>query len=1022
APPPEAAPPPAAPRPVFPVTDHGVPVNSLARTLWKLEDDVGHSRLVTRTMNADVIGIENHLGAGPMALKSELPPVPLSQIAGWRFRLKLTPTARLNFHYSLGRMDKKGKFTPTRKCFYQITGTDFTQGEYTRTGKSALAPDRRFDPPGKGWRVETVWIPSRLRTGTAGDRNTYVRVEGFGNFQPSYFMAGLKGNFPGDSYAVRQFTPIFYGPPELALPPKGPQPARFVLRSANGGGILCETPSLAEIGKALLKASKPGLNSAWFQVRDASDNGFSHTLRWIQLPDTPEWGLNWDPERPGAVQLRSKAPYPDPRFARARVVLAGKPLPLERENREVARALVPRSPEFAKTKSPTLTFTVNLGADDKPVALAWADSPNNDPPALLGLTGASPLCLTWENRTYPPALAGPDPTRHIVRSFDPIQGAYLQVRNRALDQRLRTVFTLGFPLSRFPLMQFRYRASDMVHVTAAFRGGYYIRLGDDYSAAIAVREGKDLARDDVWHTWLGFVTDGFALQPFSTARFQPASVTLGSAGSPDQTGRYSTWNLDDFVFGPAVRSAEQLVFTPRYYDPDGVKTVSAAVIKGDQPFFERSPAERNAVKWSNHAVGQAIKPDLTGLSDGIHHVVLRAVDTRGDVSNVTDLPFLLDTKPLAPSVAVQPMANPAGNGVQLRIAFANGGGAPWQIGQAKFFVAGKQQKIPAWTNLFVHSATQDTLILNYPFLFRKQLDNAKDGDVFEFAVDNILDGAGNATPRVTAPLRVNYKTDKTGPAWYTLKFDKNVHWFFNWDGAYDHTAAFSVGRNNQRQIVHQPNESAYFRTATYYSTGDAYRSVSWQPAVHPWLSFRMRIPKYRSRTQLSVVLDTTQGTYTLSLKSPSKAKNELNRSRTIKWFGNKWVRLSFNVRNMLRAAGVSDANIRKLTVKTLYFRRRNSRHAELLDLDDVFLSSAAAGPGRDRLQWTAYDASGVAGLEAICYDGKDKELWRRQFSGRSADFSGLRKRAKPDTWLLCRARDKAGNLSVPFWMPFPNSD
>ena len=53
-----------------------------------------------------------------------------------------------------------------------------------------------------------------------------------------------------------------------------------------------------------------------------------------------------------------------------------------------------------------------------------------------------------------------------------------------------------------------------------------------------------------------------------------------------------------------------------------------------------------------------------------------------------------------------------------------------------------------------------------------------------------------------------------------------------------------------------------------------------------------------------------------------------------------------------------------------------------------------------------------------CVDAADKVLWTDALPRTGADLNTLRAKMTGDhAWLRCRARDQAGNLSVPFWMP-----
>ncbi|MBN2451935.1 MAG: hypothetical protein JXR77_16225, partial [Lentisphaeria bacterium] len=234
--------PPADESPRWRVTDRGFPVDNLDPAYWNVTDPVGHARLLPSRMNAASLRVVNRLGSGNMLAGSSLPPVPLAQLAGWRFRLKRSPGACLNLHYSLGAVDAKGNYKPSRFCFHRISGDAFSEGEFTLTGQTEVPPVDNVDRSGGHWETVTAWIPTRVRSGDDAGKGTMVRLEGIGNRQPSPILCGVGGNQPGDSYAIRQLTPIFYGPPQIALGEDTP-PLHLSILDRPSGNLLGTAPA-----------------------------------------------------------------------------------------------------------------------------------------------------------------------------------------------------------------------------------------------------------------------------------------------------------------------------------------------------------------------------------------------------------------------------------------------------------------------------------------------------------------------------------------------------------------------------------------------------------------------------------------------------------------------------------------------------------------------------------------------------------------------------------------------------------
>ncbi|MCK5803762.1 MAG: hypothetical protein KAI66_13055 [Lentisphaeria bacterium] len=1005
----EEEPPPAL------VTVEGQPFDSLASDFWKLSDPVAHSQLRHVRDHASATGVVNRLGSGNMLMTPVFDAaLPLHRVAGWRFLVKRTPTALFNLHYSLGRVVEDGKYVPVKHCFHQLSGTGFGEGGYVCTGRTTVPGSPSLAPEdwSRGWHQVEAWIPSQLRSATDESSGLLVRLEGFGNMQPNDIMCGVKGNQSGDGYMIRQLTPVFYGRPHLAFTSE--TPLRLTLRHSLLGPRRYVGNSERELLKALVDMTETGLNTAWLRVEHGGGRGISRELAWIKLPERPQISAAWDSSEDGVLRLEPTCNYPDPRLFSATVECEGKKLPLDTGEGEIRTARLPRS--AAADPSAAILLTVNDGVAAREVTLNPAARPVNDRPVLLALEGIKTFVGNFENGAPSRLSMSSDGRLRVVD--DPTQGRCLLVRNTAPSQRLSSSFTTDFSIAENPLFLFRYQASDMTHLTMAFKNYHYVRLGDDYAPAAKVRFAHDLEMDKSWHTWLGFVSDAFTREPLSLARFTPGGFTLGSSGSPDQTGRFSSWHVDDLVFGPAIREASQLTVTPTFYDRDGVAKVWSCLSVGETPYSDLDEASCEKLAWRLHSNGTPMEPVLEKTPDGVHHFLFRAADTRGVESSVTDIPFLLDRLPLEPSVAFGRYSNPSSNGTQFTVSCQNHGAAPWAIGKTAFLVGKTPVKLSQWTNLFRHSTGVDKLTLNYPFILRSYLDKGKDGDVFDFVVSNIVDGAGNGVTPVKIPVKIDYASDKVGPAWYSLRMGSSVHWFWNWDGYRSKQNAFTTGSYQAVAAIHRVGQSGYLRQLTYRSNGDLSRSVAWAPSKHPWLSFRLRRPNYRRRTTLHVYLTTTsKKTYTLSLGKPRAAGAELNRTRTIAWTANKWQSFNFNVRDLLLASGVAAKTVNAMTIQTISFVRRGAKNQTPLHLDDFFVHGAPTSKSGDTMTWTAYDASGVAGLEMTAFSAGNKQIWQQFETSPSIHLAPLRAKVKGCCWVQCRARDKAGKLSVPFWLP-----
>ncbi|MBO4344726.1 MAG: hypothetical protein J5833_03155, partial [Victivallales bacterium] len=672
-------------------------------------------------------------------------------------------------------------------------------------------------------------------------------------------------------------------------------------------------------------------------------------------------------------------------------------------------------------------FTVKCGDDTRTVALDTnAKERLNRGPVLMNVEGLTPFCLTFEDGFRAPLSGRPD-RRLRAGHGDGLQGEYLSVRNNKYGQALRHSYSLSFSVANYPVAQFRYRAFDMDHVTMYFSNGQATRLSeDDLGRAINVRHGTLLTRDEKWNTWTGMVSDSFVSNDYNVNRFVTGAVSIGSFGSPDQTGAHSRLDMDDFTFGPAVKSAEQLQFTPKYYDEDGVATVRVALLPGAASAYDTKQEILDSLQWKEYKPGEKVLPAITdAFPAGVSHVVMTAVDSKGNRSSYFDVPFLLDRSQPTASASIVATSDPRMNGTQLNVSFNSSGDSPLVVEKAKFFVNGKETAFSTWTNQFIHSQAADTLVLNYPLIYRDYLDDAKNGDEMVFEADNLIDGAGNTQARFKYAFKVDYATDKEGPAWYDTKFGSSVNFNFNWDG-HRQGQEFSQGQNNAIGVSHSKGTSPFLVNHSYYSTGDLSHAVNWSVSRFPFVSFRATTSTARPSAAIHLILTATNGkVYSISLVKPGNAATELNRTQTFTWKNGVWMNFSFNVKDLMLRAGIPQAEVDATSFNSINFQRRGLQHSDTLFLDDFFIHGMPEAGKPDVLEWHAFDASGVASLDATCVDfateGDNvtaKDEWTHSFTAKhSADLNELRAKFKGLRWFRCQAKDKAGKLSVPFWMP-----
>ena len=998
-----------APKPPAPIDydvyAEGFPVDACNSILWNYRDSVNQGTVLK---GENAIGLKSGLGGGFMQLNATLAPIPLPKVAGWRFQVKRTALARFNFYYRLVTLNQEKKFVATRNLFHCISGDEFSENNWLMTGKTEVAPVEKVDlASDDGWQEITVWIPARIRR--RYDKDTFVQVGGLGLEQTDAMVNGIAGNGPGETYAIRDLRPVFLGVPVLT----------------GGGEVAIDGDFSADMtasNEKLKAASKEGLNTVTLALRKDGKTA-SRALTWIQA-GPPEYTVDWDKTQEDTFILKPTADYFNPAFVGTQIQTASEKSIPKYGNDDSLTVVLPFTEAVQKELTAgKLSVKVKMGDNTQEFALdANAPTRLNGGPRLLAIDGITPFCLTFENGLAEPYRADKSGTRRSIGLNDATQGSFLSVQNTASGQTLRSSYSFPMPVSSYPVAQFRYRAWDMAYISMYFENGHTTRLtSSDHPSAVGVRHGTDFVMDEKWHTWTGLTSDSFTSSAYNTARFKPGALRLASVSSSDQTGRFSHLDLDDFTFGPAVSTNAQLAFTPKYYDADGVATIRAAILPGNASAYDTSADALDKLQWREYKPGEKITPEFPkDLQDGVSHVVFQATDAKGNRSHYMDVPFLLDRTPLACSYAIRASNEPEKNRTEMLITLNNQGGAPWSIDEAKFFIAGKQEQLIYWTDRFVHSQTADSLVLNHPLLFMSQLDASNDGDTMLFEIDNIKDGAGNTTPRFQATFKVDYKSDKVGPAWFYTTPCPSINWFFNWDGNKNTTTQLSPGQYNALDISRPLGGSPFLLHYSYYATADLVQSVKWNPNQFPCISFRAATSSPRNGMVIRLVLTAAdKRAWNISLTTPGTAGDELNKTETFKWENGKWIRFSFNIKELLLKAGLTQEQLEKVEFTSINFQRRGLHHRDNIFLDDLFIHGMPADATKpDDFVWYAYDASGVASLEATAVNAEDKDEWTHSFTTlHHANLNDLRAKFKGQKWFRCHAKDKAGNLSAPFWLP-----
>jgi hypothetical protein len=767
--------------------------------------------------------------------------------------------------------------------------------------------------------------------------------------------------------------------------------------------------SVSEAQDWLRRFSRDGVNSVWL---GATSGGALRRgeLGWIQLPSRPSLSCGWSATEPGAVVLKSSVPYPDRRFAFATLKIGDAAVPLASVSHDTRTGLVPRTEKLGKADLPALSLRVNVGQEEYPFSLAWQDARAPEPPVLLRLEGLTPFFENLESRTWG-RLTAPGPGLAAIRDFDPVQGSYLEVRNRELGNRLKTVFRAGLSLADYPIFRFRYRAQGMVRISLGLQNAGTVKLSEDYGGARSVAYAPGFELDGQWHTWWGRVSDAVSQSEMDLRMFVVEQIAFGSYHGVDQTGRFSRWDVDDLAVGPAVSRAEQLAFTPEYFDFDGVRAVFWAVVPQSG-----AAGTRPEPVWRSISNGRGTVPDIEHLEDGIHGLLLKAVDNAGLESAVTEIPFILDRKPVTVTHAFEESTEPLSNGTLLRIRFQTGQGVPLALEDLQIKWNDKPAVVAPFLSRFSHAPSEDVLVLNWPYVFRAPLDKMPDGGRANIVVANIRDGAGNRAADCAIPLVMDYSKDRTPPTVLATKYPTNVFLATAWDARANERVYFEPYAGDpapalQRQKGEEPYLAARVRGKE--KAGGLmlkFADPKWGLTRHPFLSFRMRRPAMTAgeATRIAVAVELSNDQkYSIPLTRPEAGTNTVNLPAPLPWQSNQWQSVTLDLVDLLKPK-LAEKVLQTAEVKVLYFQCENAPENMPFDLQSLFVCSK--WKPEDVIRMDAYDASGIDG---IVLEGGVR------IGGTEMAPAASAANAPPGGWRELRVRDKAGNVSLPVRVPVP---
>ncbi len=994
------------------------PAEALLPEHWHADDETGRTRLAWSNpeQGRPQFTATTTLGGGEMFTRATWPLVRHEDLAGWTFQIKRTAQAQFNFHYALGTVNEKGEFERKARLFHQISGDDFSQGDFLRTGSTTAPGDTA---PGENWTESepwtdiTVWAPTRAEAGLAGEQDLWVRVEGFGNKQPSRILQGLHGNGPGEAYAVRAFSEIRTHPPKIegTLPESG-------LAVADISTVRPRPDAPGANREALQTAIHSVTNSGLVRLalEDPEQNGaILHDWRWIRAPALSDLKLaaQWHPEKAETVRIEHMADWPDRRFQSAALRIAGATLDTWQEGIGALAALVPRQAALGSDTVDTVPVELQIGDETFAFDLPWADLAVAAPPALQKIGGSIEFFEGFETRSFPDTLAQA-PDRMRIETLDPEQGSFLRVFNPGRQQRLNFLFRHPVHLARHPLLQFQYRAPPMARISLTLADNRAVRISENFGDARTVRNAEPAILDHSWRTWFGRIDDTMQGEhPLHHDPLRADRFRFGSRHSIDQTGLFTELDMDDLVWGPAVSEHRPLEIEPEYFSFHGVESVYMAVQPGSVPFGELDSEQQAQVDWRPLSNGGTGRPQTGDLSDGVHRLLLKARDRQGRESPVTDVPFLLDTAPPHVSQTVAESDDILHNASVLRLSLDTGAGSPPDLSGVALKWNGRPVEPEPLGSLYKHAPEQGEWTLNWPYIFRDQIQELEDGDTFEISLTGLRDGAGNPAETATFALSMDFDQDETPPTILPVDYPDNVFWQISWESPARADPRFESSETLELQ--RPSNETPYLRHTTprnrgigAFSATPPGRNNVWRVADHPLVAFELRRPSIddgRRSGNLTLVLERNGADdihIALAGDDPRMTTRPL--PKPVEWQENTWHAITLDL-HALVGAELSESQWKEITVDKVHFRVHQGRQTQT-HLRSFFVFSEWGI--EDTVHLRAFDASGI-----------DTAVWRVEDTLNAvsaAPGAGLQS-DRLNRWAAVHIRDRAGNETYSWNIP-----
>ncbi len=1027
-PPAEAAKPPETPVLLL----NGLPADLMTPETWRLADAAGAPELAFSDRSFTV---RNILGGGRFAVQPVDLVYPENGIAGWTCEIKRTADARFNFHFELGKVNQKGDYTILQRYFHRISGSDYSKGLFQMAGDVGKLSPAALQSFGSGGNWTRIWLPVPYIMHKFPDTKELVwKAVGFGNLHPSELLEGFGGNGPGEAYAVRNFAPVFAQVPTVELKGSAQPNASYELAF---GTVNLSTDSLEKLNLALKGAEAcPGLTAG--TISAAGKGGRSELF--LAMPDEKNsWSCRWDDGKPHSIIVSSSLGYRHVNGGRLSVKIQDVELPLEELSPNTFRvSMLDRLDEDFRKLIQGDTIKVEIietdlkppppgdaaklelhdSDRDRTFTLSWKDCPAPAAPILANLEGVTPFFQSFESPNLRNKVSV-EPERMKFEWDKERTGFCLAVSNIIAFQRLRAEFSAGMSVAQYPLLQFLYKTDPMGQISCNLQHNAIVQLCEPHmDNARKVRFSQEIEKDMKWHAWLGFATDAFDKNTFSPSVFKPPKVTFGSFQKEDQTGRNSELSLDDVVFGPAVRIPEQLALTPHYFTRVGEPKVFIALVSGDRPYFALAGEETKKIRWKEIPNRQKYIPALDGLAEGVHQILLKAADGSGRESDVTSIPFFLDKTPETANFAFKPSDDIFYNGSALQVEWLNpGAGSPLNYESVEAAFNGQKVAVDRQYSRLEHRQDADVAEINWSFSLSPQIDKMKDGESADLILSGLEDGAGNKTPDIKIPIKINYSEDKLPPTFLAPSLTKNI--YSRIDPLYTAPDRIPFGLHNISAAIATDENSKFFRFAG--GNGDGYCNFPLNAAAQIdsslYLAMRLRFPKADVPANAHLLLDIRYSEGRIAYVNLmdgkiSDSSGSIDKTLDLKNAG--WQNSVVDFKDVFIKRFGENEYKPKIRVETIYMHTRSLNPANLFDMSCATVFDDFKPD--DKITINSHDRSGIDSLDWNLIDADGKSVKTGKCPSREFSFAQL-DAPSPLLWLEFTLSDKAGNKTLPMIFP-----